>query len=97
MNSKPGKPGGVGFVIAKIACCGGILLFATGALTGFGAWLVGSGLPWVALASVLGVGFVLLWRRQRGRPVQCSLDETGRAGEVGDIGRNRRNARGREI
>jgi hypothetical protein len=97
MNSKPGKPGGAGFVLAHIVCCGGILLFATGALTGFGAWLVGSGLPWVALASLLGVGLVILWRRQRGRPAQCNLDETGRAGEVGDIGRNRRNARGREI
>lgn len=87
MNSKPGKPGGALFVIAHIACCGGILLFATGALTGFGGWLVGGGLPWVALASVLGVGGVLLWRRQRGRPAGCTLDETGPAGYNEDMER----------
>ncbi len=77
MNGKQGKSGGALFVIAHVACCGGIFLFATGALTGLGAWLFGSGLPWVALASVSGVGLVLLWRRQRGRPAQCSLDKTG--------------------
>ena len=87
MNSKSGKPGGAGFVVAKIACCGGIILFATGALSGIGAWLVGSGLPWVALASLLGVGGVILWRRQRGRSAECGLDETARAGDFGDLER----------
>lgn len=43
--------GHVGLVIAKVVCCGGLLLMATGALSGFGRWLLGGGLAW--------------WRRQR--------------------------------
>ena len=90
MNRKPGESGGgrmAGLALAHVACCGGIFLVATGAISGVGAWLVGNGLPWVALALVLGVGGVLLWRRQRSRPVDCGLDETGPAGDCGDLER----------
>lgn len=91
MNRRTGKPGGrgmAGLALAHVVCCGGILLFATGALSGIGAWLAGSGLPWVALALVLGAGGgVLLWRRQRGRPAGCALDETGPAGYNEDMQR----------
>ncbi len=77
-----------GLAIAHVACCGGILLFATGAFSGIGAWLAASGLPWAALALVVGVGGgILLWRRQRGRPAGCSLDETGPAGYNEDMER----------
>jgi hypothetical protein len=40
------KPGGWGALIAaKLVCCGGLLLFATGYLTvsGIGSWLYGGG------------------------------------------------------
>ncbi len=95
MNRKNGMPksrGMAGLALAHVVCCGGILLFATGALSGVGAWLAGGGLPWVALALalalVLGVGGgVLLWRRQRGRPAGCVLDETGPAGYNEDMER----------
>jgi hypothetical protein len=30
-------------IVAKVVCCGGLALAATGALSGFGAWLVGGG------------------------------------------------------
>ena len=59
--------GGWGALIAdKFVCCGGLLLFATGALTvnGVGTWLLGGGAIWLVLG-----GFALtlwfLWRRQR--------------------------------
>ncbi len=90
MNGKPGKSGSggmTGFALVHVACCGGLLLFATGSLSGVGAWLAGGGWPWVVLASVLGVGGVLLWRRQRGRPVECGLDDPGPAGDFGDMER----------
>ena len=90
MNRKTGESGGrgmAGLALAHVVCCGGILLFATGALSGIGAWLAGSGLPWTALALVLGVGGVFLWRRKKGWPVGCDLDETGPAGDFGDMER----------
>lgn len=56
--------GGGGFLalgLAHVVCCGGIILVATGALSGLGAWLLEGGLTWLLLAAVLGVagGFVL--------------------------------------
>ncbi len=76
-----------GLAIAHVVCCGGLILVATGALGGVGAWLAGSGLPWIALALALGVGGVLFWRRKRGWRVECDLDETGPTGDFGDMER----------
>ena len=60
------KPGGWGALIAaKLVCCGGLLLFATGYLTvsGIGSWLHGGGAMGLGLA-VLAVALLVLWRRQ---------------------------------
>lgn len=80
------KPGGWGALIAaKIVCCGGLLLFATGVLTvnGIGTWLHGGGVIWLVLA-VLAVALLLLWRRLpsgvRGRPREAGLPRGRRVG-----------------
>ena len=61
------KPGGWGALIAaKLVCCGGLLLFATGYLTvsGIGSWLYGGGATGLGLA-VLAVVLLVLWRRRK--------------------------------
>ena len=68
MNDEPDAPkrgGTIGLMLAHVVCCGGVLLFVTGALTlsGVGAWLSGGGLAWLAAgAAALAVGF---WARRR--------------------------------
>ncbi len=66
MNDEPPKRGGMpGLMLAHVVCCGGVLLFVTGALTlsGIGAWLSEGGLAWLAAgAAALAVGF---WARRR--------------------------------
>ncbi|MBI1774459.1 MAG: hypothetical protein HYR63_03840 [Proteobacteria bacterium] len=37
-------------IAAKVVCCGGLCLAATGTLSGFGAWLTGSGHVWIGAA-----------------------------------------------
>ncbi len=49
-------PGGGGFLVLLLAhavCCGGLVLVATGAVGGLGAWLIDSGPTLLAL--LLGV------------------------------------------
>ena len=61
------KHGGWGALIAaKLVCCGGLLLFATGVLTvnGIGTWLFGGGAIWLVLGG-LAVALFVLWRRRR--------------------------------
>jgi hypothetical protein len=54
-------------IAAKIVCCGGFALAATGMLSGLGAWLTDSGYLWVGgAAGILVLAAVLLYRR-RGR------------------------------
>ncbi len=68
MNDEPDAPkrGGMpGMILAHVVCCGGVLLFVTGALTlsSIGAWLSEGGLAWLAVgAAALVVGF---WARRR--------------------------------
>ena len=68
MNNEPDAPkrGGMsGLMLAHVVCCGGVLLFVTGALTmsAIGAWLSEGGLAWLAAgAAALAVGF---WTRRR--------------------------------
>lgn len=53
-------------LVAHVVCCGGLFLVATGALSGFGAWLLDGGLTWLLPAAVLGVvGGLALRRRAR--------------------------------
>lgn len=56
--------GFAGMLVAHIACCGGLVLVATGAvsLAGLASWLTGGGLFWLA-AVVLAVVGIVLWRR----------------------------------
>ncbi len=76
MNNEPDAPkrGGMsGLMLAHVVCCGGVLLFVTGALTisAIGAWLSEGGLAWLAAGGLawlaagvaaLAVGF---WTRRR--------------------------------
>ena len=68
MNDEPDAPkrGGMpGMMLAHVVCCGGVLLFVTGALSlsAIGAWLSEGGLAWLAAgAAALAVGF---WARRR--------------------------------
>ena len=54
-------------IAAKVVCCGGLVLVATGALSTVGAWLAAGGYVWTgAAAGALLIGLSLLYRR-RGR------------------------------
>ncbi len=69
MDKESNKGGFPAFFVAHIVCCGGLLLVATGALSGFGAWLLEGGLTWLLPAAVLGVmgGLALRrWARRAG-------------------------------
>lgn len=71
MAYEPSGSGLAGLLLAKIACCGGLVLVATGAASGLGAWLLGDGLVWVAGAlAALAVGALLI--RRRAKPSQAS-------------------------
>ncbi len=76
MNNESNGRGLPAFFVAHVVCCGGIFLVATGALSGFGAWLLAGGLTWLLPAAVLGImGGLLLrrWARRagaRGEPRQ---------------------------
>ena len=68
MNDEPDAPkrGGMpGMMLAHVVCCGGVLLFVTGALSlsAIGAWLSEGGLAWLAAGrAARAVGF---WSRRR--------------------------------
>ncbi len=87
------------FFVAHVVCCGGLFLVATGALSGFGAWLLEGGLTWLLPAAVLGImGGLLLRRRARlagasGEPRQLLAQTPVRAARTippAGIGRARR-------
>ena len=68
MTDEP-RPGGFGaLIVAKVACCGVLVLVATGVLSlnAIGTWLLEGGLIWLALATVLAVSGVLIWRLRTG-------------------------------
>ncbi len=60
-----------GLLLAKVACCGGLILIATGAASGFGAWLVGDGLLWVIGAAVVAAAIGLIRWRARAAATAC--------------------------
>ncbi len=66
MDDEPKGRAMVGVGLAHVVCCGGIILVATGALSGVGAWLLDGGLAWVGLAAVLAAAGLMLWRRPAG-------------------------------
>ena len=55
-----------GVLAAHVVCCGGIVLVATGALSGVGTWLFDGGLIWLGAAAVLVAAGLMLWRRPAG-------------------------------
>ncbi len=65
-----------GVLAAHVVCCGGLVLVATGALSGFGAWLLGDGLAWLAVAAgaVAAAGYVAWRRRGRAACATATLD-----------------------
>ncbi len=65
MEREPGGRGMVGLLLAHVACCGGLVLVATGALSGVGAWLLEGGLTWLVVAALLAAAGLVLWRRRR--------------------------------
>ncbi len=79
MAAQPKHGGWSALIAAKLVCCGGLLLFASGVLTvnGVGTWLFGGGAIWLLLGA-LAVALFVLWRRQR----TDSAPSDGRAEEV---------------
>lgn len=49
----------------KVMCCGGLLLAATGVLTGLGAWLTEEGLAWLGASGLIMATGLIVWRRRR--------------------------------
>ena len=49
MSNGSGGGGFLALALAHAVCCGGLVLVATGAVGGLGAWLLDSGLTWLAL------------------------------------------------
>ena len=66
MDDEPKGVRVTGLVLAHVVCCGGLVLVATGALSGVGTWLFGGGLIWLGAAAVLTAAGLMLWRRPAG-------------------------------
>ena len=69
MAENPEKNGGgalVAVLLAHVACCGGIILFATGALGALGAWFVEDRLIWLAVGGATVAAAFLIRRRPHG-------------------------------
>ncbi len=56
--------GFAGLVVAKVVCCGALMLAATGAvnIAGLASWLAGGAYLWLAAAALALIG-LYLWRR----------------------------------
>ncbi len=66
MDDEPKGVPVIGLVLAHVVCCGGLVLVATGALSGVGTWLFCGGLIWLGAAAVLAAAGLMLWRRPAG-------------------------------
>ncbi len=66
MDNEPKRGGPTVLILAHAVCCGGLVLVATGALSGMGAWLLEGGLTWLLAAAVLAAASLFLWRRRTG-------------------------------
>ena len=66
MPEEPNGRGLVWLLAAKVVCCGGLLLAATGALSlsSLAGWLLDGGYVWFGIAA-LALAMFCLWRRQR--------------------------------
>lgn len=63
MDNEPKRRGPTAMILVHAVCCGGLVLVATGALSGMGAWLLDGGLTWLLAAAVLAAAGLFLWRR----------------------------------
>ncbi len=68
MDSGPRGRAWPALILAHVVCCGGLVLVATGAVGGLGAWLLDSGLAWLG-AGGIAIAVLLLWRWWRRRGV----------------------------
>ena len=66
MDNEPRGGAGPALILAHVVCCGGLVLVATGALSGLGAWILDSGLVWLG-AGGIAIAVLLLWQRWRRR------------------------------
>ena len=66
MDNEPKRGGATGLILVHAVCCGGLVLVATGALSGMGAWLLDGGLTGLVSATVLAAVGLFLWRRRTG-------------------------------
>jgi len=72
MPEEPNSRGLAWLIAAKMACCGGLLLVAGGALS-LGAvvrWLLDGGIAWLAGAALAVPAAYLWWRYRAGRPAR---------------------------
>jgi uncharacterized membrane protein YfcA len=79
MADRP-NPGLAALIAAKIACCGGLVLVSTGALSiaGVAGWLRDGGIFWLAIVALAAVA-LYLWRRpRRADPLDVPTAETGK-------------------
>ncbi len=79
-----GRGVGLGTLIAaKVVCCGGLALLATGALSGLGIWLADRWYVWIGSAIVVAAALVLTYRRRcrgdvhNGAISKCGASVTG--------------------
>ena len=65
MDNEPRGGVGPALFLAHVVCCGGLVLVATGALGGLGAWPLDSGPAWFGAGGlVVAVPFLWRWRRR---------------------------------
>jgi MYXO-CTERM domain-containing protein len=81
MANEPGTGPLIPLILAKAICCGALLLAATGALSGFGAWLFDGGLVWIALAGLALLVGLAFRRRRRQHDEACSRQTVGHGPE----------------
>ncbi len=80
MNDEPKGFPTVGVLLAHVVCCGGLVLVATGALSGIGAWFFEGGVAWLVAAALVAAAGLVLWRGRRPRarvtPLEPPVPET---------------------
>jgi len=77
MTGGSGK-GLVPLLLLKVACCGGLVLATTGAVSGFGAWMIGGGYAWIGLAAIAVLAGVAFRYLRRPRPETGNSADTAR-------------------
>ncbi len=72
------KAGLAALIAAKVACCGGLILVSTGALSlaGVAGWLHDGGIVWLAIVALAAVALYFWWRSRRVQPFRVSTAET---------------------